>query len=158
MKKVILLASVLIFTLTGIGFAGPRGFGPDTKRGGMFMPRGKWWEIPKISESLTINQEEKEKLETMHYENRMLMIDLRGEVQKARLQLEQLMRGDSFNSEAGIQGFKRLQDARNALASERFKYVVEIREMLGTERYQKLKSAVREYRKKSKGDRRRKNK
>lgn len=108
------------------------------------MPRGKWWEIPKISESLTINQEEKEKLETMHFENRMLMIDLRGEVQKAQLQLEQLMRGDSFNSEAGLQGFKRLQDAQNALTSERFKYVVAVRQMLGTERYRKLKVEIRE--------------
>ena len=31
MKRIILMASVLIFTLTGIGFAGPRGFGLKTR-------------------------------------------------------------------------------------------------------------------------------
>ena len=154
MKKTILMASVLILTLASIGYAGSRGFGPGMKRGGMLIPPGKWWELPKLSESLTLTQEEKEKLENLHFEHRRQMIDLRSEVQKAQLELEQLMRSDAFNTEAGIQGFKRLQDARSTLTGERFKYVLVVRDMLGTDRYRKLNAEVRKFWMKARGDRR----
>ena len=146
MKKAILMATVLILTFTGAGFAGQGGFGPDMKRGGMLMPPGPWWESEKLSESLAITGEEKEKLENLFYEHRKGMIDLRGEVQKARLELKQLMRSDTFTSEAGNAGFKRLQDARNMLAAERFNYAVAVRELLGTDRYRKLKAELGKFR------------
>jgi Spy/CpxP family protein refolding chaperone len=154
MKKAILMATVLILTLTGVGFAGQRGFGPGMNRGSMLMPPGPWWEQPKLSQSLTITDAEKEKLENLFFGHRKGMIDLRGEAKKARLDLEQLMRSDTFNAEAGNAGFKRLQDARNTLAAERFKYIVAVRELLGADRYRKLKTETRKFRMKGKRSRR----
>jgi Spy/CpxP family protein refolding chaperone len=150
MKKVMLIATVLVLTLTGMGFAGQRGFGPGMKKGGMLIPPGPWWERPTLSESLALTDEEKGKLETVFFEHRKGMIDLRGETRKARLELEQLMRSEAFNAEAGNAGFKRLQDARNTLAAERFKYVVAVRDLLGADRYRKLKAETRKFRMKGK--------
>ncbi len=146
MKKVILMAMVFVLAISGLSLAEQRGFGFDMKRGGMLMPPGPWWELPKLSESLSIIDEEKVKLENLFYEHRKGMIDLRGEAQKARLELEQLMRSDTFTSEAGKAGFKRLQDAQNMLAAERFSYVVAVRELLGAERYRKLRAEIRKFR------------
>ena len=82
------------------------------------------------------------------------MIDLRSEVKKARLELEQFMRSDAFTSEAGSAGFKRLQDAQTTLAAKRFNYVVAVRELLGTDRYRKLKTELRKFRPEAKSSRR----
>ena len=155
MKSVILLASVLVFTLSGVGFAGPHEFGPVMGRGVMSIPPGNWWEHPKLSKDLSLSQEEKEKLEILNFEHQRRMIDLISRVQKEQLELEHLLRSTAVDAKTCLERFKQLQDARNALETERFKYhLVDIREMLGTERYLKLKPEVHEFRMDSKGDRR----
>ena len=158
MKKVTLLALLFMFALSGISMAknpgfGGRGSGPQKES--MGVPGGKWWKTPQMADKLALTQEEKAKLDSMYLNHRHQMIDLRSQVQKERLELEQLLDSSTFNGEASMECFKKLQEARTSLATERFKFLVQVRELLGLERFQQLKVKVRQHRMKRKQERRR---
>jgi len=157
MKKVTLLALLFMFALSGISMAKDPGFGrgkagPGKKSIG--IPGGKWWKKPQVTDKLALTQEEKEKLDTMYLQHRRQMIDLHSQVEKERLELEQLLDSSTFNAAACMGRFKKLQEARTSLATERFKFLAQVREMLGLERFQQLKADVRQHRMKRRHGRR----
>jgi Spy/CpxP family protein refolding chaperone len=135
MKKTALMTFVLVFALSGISMARGPGYGREN-----IMPRGKWWKSPEVAERLRLTPDEKEKLDTQYLEHRQQMIDLRAQVAKERLELEQLFDSTKFDSAACMDSFKKLEKAHVNLATERFKFLVQVREMLGLERFQELKA------------------
>jgi len=149
MKKATLLTLVFIFALSGISMAKDAGFGMGGLghgKGKMGMFGGKWWKMPKVSDKLALTLEEKEKLDNMHLQHRRKMIDLRSQVQKERLELEHILDSSAFSATASMDRFKKLQEAHTILAIERFRFLVQVRELLGLGRFQELKYEVREYR------------
>ena len=74
------------------------------------------------------------------------MIDLHSQVQKERLELEQLLDNKDFNAKTSIDHFTKLQKAHNTRAAERFRFLVQVRELLGLDRFQQLKGQVRKFR------------
>lgn len=155
MKRLALLALVLIFALSGISMAiakdpsfgrGRSGHGKEA----LGMPMGKWWKMPQVADKLGLSQEEKEKLDSIYLQHRHQMIDFRGQVQKERLELEHLLDSRTFNAVACMDRFKKFVEARNNLTTERFKFLIQVRELLGLERFQQLKAGFRQYRIKGK--------
>jgi Spy/CpxP family protein refolding chaperone len=110
----------------------------------------KWWNIPQVAEKLSLTKEEKEKLDTLYYEQRSRMIDLRGQAAKDRLELEKLFNKEPFDSEAVLNSFKKSQEARNTIGIERFKFLIKVREMLGNDRFQTLEGEFKQLRDKRK--------
>lgn len=158
MKKVTLLALLFMFALSGMSMAKNPGFGgqrPGHQKESMGVPGGKWWKTPQVADKLALTQEQKAQLDSMYLNHRHQMIDLRSQVQKERLELEQLLDSSTFNAAASMDRFKKLQEARTSLATERFKFLVQVREMLGLERFQQLKVKVQQHRMKRKQARRR---
>ena len=149
MKKVVLLALVFVFALSGISMA--RDPGSRREEG---MPPGKWWKVPQVAERLSLTEEERQKLDTMYLEHRHRMIDLRTQVEKERLELEQLLDSTSFDPAASMERFKKLQDTHRALATERFQFLLQVRSLLGLDRFQLLKAQVWKHRMKQKRGRR----
>lgn len=159
MKKSTLLTLVFIFVLSSINMAMAKdpGFGGQRLGHGkksMGMPVGKWWKMPHVADKLALNQEEKEKLDSMYLQHRHQMIDFRSQVDKERLELEYLLDSNTFNAAASMDRFKKFEQARNNLATERFKFLIKVRELLGLQRFQQLKAEVRQYRMKGKRGRR----
>ena len=74
------------------------------------------------------------------------MIDFNGQVEKERLELEEIFDSSSFDAAACIDRFKKLQEAHKSLATERFEFLVQVRELLGLDRFQQLKTEVRRHR------------
>ena len=148
MKKIILL-TIGCFLMTAVmGFADM-----DRSRGSMKLPHGKWWRVPKIVEIQKITPEEQVKLDTLYIENRRQLIDLKGNLQKELLELEILFDQADFNQNACTRQYKKVQEARTKLSVERFKFVIQVRELLGLERFRQLESKYREFRKLRKGKR-----
>jgi Spy/CpxP family protein refolding chaperone len=149
MKRIVLVLLVLMFALPPVCAAkqrsGGEGCGPQGKES-MGVPRGKWWKMPQMTERLNLTEDEKEKLDLMFLEHRRQMIDLRSAKQKERLELEHLLDSPSLDSTACMRRFMNVQEAHKALALERFKFLLGVRETLGLDRFQQLKSQVREHR------------
>lgn len=156
MKRVSLLALFFVFVFSGISMARDSGFGREGRGGGkegMGMPHGKWWKMPQAADKLGLTQEEKEKLDEMYLEHRRQRVDLHAQIEKQRLELEELLDGKTFDAKGCMERFKKVQEVQNGLAEERFRFLVQVRELLGLERYQQLKNEFRRHRMKGKQDR-----
>ncbi len=107
---------------------------------GARMPLGKWWHMPQVAEQLNLNGREKEQLDNLFIQSRRKMIDLKSAVEKERLELGILMDKETFDEDAVIGQFKRLGQARANLTTERFRFILEVRKILGADRFQSLKT------------------
>ncbi len=105
MKKTILLILIFVFALANITMAKSPGYGERGwahRKESMGIPSGKWWKRPKVAEKIGITEEEKGKLYNMYYKHRYQMIDFHSQVQKERLELEQLLDSKDFNAKVCI--------------------------------------------------------
>ena len=151
MKKTILMTVVVFFVLSGMSLARD----PRPPKDRMSLPPMKWWNIPQVAEKLSLTKEEKQKLDTLYYDQRSRMIDLRSQAAKNRLELEKLFNTEPFDSVACLNSFKKSQEARNTIGLERFRFLLKVREMLGNERFQTLKGEFKQFREKKKLGKRR---
>jgi len=149
MKRAAFVVLAFIFVLPAVSAAKPRvgcEGGAHHAKEGMGVPHGKWWKMPQTAERLKLTDEEKEKLDRLFLEHRRRMIDLSREMQKERLELEQLLDSTSFDSAASMARFMKVQAAQKDIAVERFRFLLGVREIVGLERFQELKAEVREHR------------
>lgn len=166
MKKIIISALVCFFALTSFAMAqGPGncpwwnngnggnggngyGMGQGMGRGmvgmmgnrGMMLPPGKWWQLPNAVKSLNLSAEEQAKLNDLFLKNRTELIDLKSNLQKERLALDQIMDNPKFDEAAAKYQQNKLDDARAKLSKSRFDFLLGVRKILGNDRYQKLKT------------------
>ncbi len=151
MKKIILITiGFFIITVGGVNAAGPK-----KEQSGLRLPPGKWWRLPRIAEDQKITPEEQTELDKLYIQNRRQLIDLKSALQKQLLELEIIFEEQDFNPNRSLKQYQKVQDARTRLALERFKFVVEVRNLLGLERFRQLESKFREFRKKYRGQKKR---
>jgi len=109
-------------------------------------PAGKWWRLPRVSKELHLRGDEKNELDDLFIENRRKLIDLKSELERARLDLDALLDKGSLNDDAVQRQYDRLEQARENLARERFRFLLEVRRILGPERFDRLKRMYRQFR------------
>jgi len=141
MKKVTMFFLIYLLATPGICLA--RGHGGME---GLKMPHGKWWQMPEVAKKLGLTSEEQQKLDDLFVQSRRQMIDLKSNVEKEKLELEMILDQQDFNESACMDRFKKFQDARNKLVNERFRFLVEVRKLLGLDRYRQLKTEFRDRR------------
>jgi len=112
------------------------------------IPPGKWWVLPEIAEKLNLNEGEKKKLEEMFVEYRRVMIDFKGAVEKEWLDLDLLLEKDPLDEGIILERHKKLEATRSQFSRVRFKFLLDIRKILGKDRYLRLKTIYREYKQK----------
>ncbi len=113
------------------------------------VPPGKWWKKPAIVRSLSLTPEQQDKLDAILAKNRRSFIDLKADVEKKQLDVEELMaKKDSDPAKVGAaidaaeQARAKLRkavslmvlDMRNVLTDAQWKMVVERREQWREER------------------------
>ncbi len=100
---------------------------------------GKWWRMPDVSRMLDLNDGQVNQLDNLYTDNRGRLMSLKDSVERERLQLDEIMESEPFNEAAVMAQLRKLESVRGSLASERFRYVMEVRKMLGRERFNRLK-------------------
>jgi Spy/CpxP family protein refolding chaperone len=137
MKKTLIFTVLLLLTITGAGLA--KGPGPGFDGDHTPIPPGKWWMMPEVSQKLSLTPEEQKQLNDAFYQHREKMIGLRSTLSKEHLELEKQLDSDAFDAAACKTQFASLTQARASMAAERFDFLVQVRQMLGLERFQQLK-------------------
>ncbi len=112
------------------------------------LPPGKWWQMPQVSEKLNLSPEQKKTLDELFTNNRSKLSDLRSDLKKGRSELESAMAKDPLDEAAVMEQFKKLEATRTNIATERFQFILQVRKLLGAERFQTLKTLIKEHRKK----------
>jgi len=141
MKKVTIFSLICLLAAPGIGLA-------REHRGmeGLKMPHGKWWRMPEVAKKLELTSEEQQKFDDLFVQSRRRMIDLKSNVEKEKLEMEMILDQQDFDESACMDRFKKFQDARTKLANERFRFLIEVRKLLGLDRYRQLKTEFRDRR------------
>ena len=107
--------------------------------GAQSEPSGKWWHDPGIKAELKLQNSEIKRLDRLFNQSRRRLIDLKNKVEKAQFEYQRLMEAEPLDERAVNRQFGQLEKARSQLASERSRFLVEVRKILGHERFQRLK-------------------
>jgi Spy/CpxP family protein refolding chaperone len=103
--------------------------------GPMGGPMGRWWDRPQVAEQLALTPDQKQKLETVTLNGARTMIDLKGAVEKAEIDLRAASDAEPFQPDKVREAFHVMQ---------RFEMLLKVRSVLSAEQWQKLRTVVRE--------------
>ena len=112
---------------------------------GQDVPSGKWGDNPKIQKNLNLNPKEVGKLDDLFAHSRRKLITLKSEVEHEQFELDQLLSQKKENDKAVKKQFQKLEKARTNLANEQLEFVIGVRNILGSERFQQLKANYKKW-------------
>ena len=112
---------------------------------GQDVPAGKWWYNAKIQKNLNLSDDEINKLDKLFAKSRRKLIKLKSEVENEQFELDQLLGQKKVDDAKVTKQFQKLEKARKNLANERLQFVIGVRNILGHERFQQLKSNYKKW-------------
>ena len=113
------------------------------------VPAGKWWHMPGVIKKLELSDGQIKQLDSLIVQNRLKLIDLKSALEKERFELQNLLEKDPLDEKAVLNQYPRLQAARSKLDAERFSFLLDVRKILGVERFQHLEMLVKDFREKN---------
>jgi len=143
MRRLVFYVLMCFLVLPGISMAGDHG-GPNE---GIDLPPGKWWRMPDVAKELNISSDGQQKLDDFYYKHRTQMIDLKGALEKEQIALERSIEKEVLDEAVCKDQYQKVLNARNKLSIERYNFLIEVRKLLGYERFLQLKPKFRELRK-----------
>jgi Spy/CpxP family protein refolding chaperone len=105
---------------------------------GMDASAGKWWRHQKVAQRLNLSQEEINQLDSAFVDSRKKLIELKGHVEIEQLELEMLIENPTLDEPAVLNQYQNLEKARMALGTERFRFFMLVRKIIGYEKFQQL--------------------
>lgn len=117
-------------------------------------PPGKWWKRPKIAERLKLKPEQQERLDEIFSKHRRSFIDLRADVERRAVDLEELLtKKDSDPARIGP-ATDALEQAKARLGKARTMMIVDMRSVLSEDQWQKILELREEWRRERMDERR----
>jgi Spy/CpxP family protein refolding chaperone len=135
MLKKVWIGILLIFMVSLAGAAA-----------GQDVPSGKWWYNKKVVQNLNLIQKEIRQLDQLYENSHRKLIKLKNAVESEQFELDTLLGKETVNDAKVRKQFKRLESARTNLADERLGFVIRVREIIGADRFQQLKTSYKKWR------------
>jgi len=126
---------LLIFMISLPGFAT-----------GQDVPSGKWWYNKRVVQNLNLTQKEIRELDQLYAKSHRELIKLKNAVEREQFELDELLGEKTVDDAKVRKQFKRLESARTDLSNERLGFVIGVREIIGAERFQQLKTSYKKWR------------
>ena len=122
----------------GPGFGGHR---PPMERAlGSQGNQGRWWNNPKMVDELKLTDEQRKSMDAIFYKHREKLVDLRGTVQKAELEMEPLMRDDQPNEAKILAQIDKVAQARAELEKANARFLMDLRNKLTPEQWKQVQT------------------
>ena len=113
---------------------------------GQELPSDRWWYAQNLAKKLNLAEAEIRELDQLHLASHSKLNKLKSAVEDAEFELDNLLGHNSMlDDEVRIQ-FERLEEARADLSNELLRFAVRLREIIGDERLEQLKSAYEKLR------------
>ena len=110
------------------------------------VPSGKWWYNKKVIQNLNLTQKEVGQLDRLYEDSHRKLIDLKSAVKREQFELDTLLGKEPVDDAKVRKQFKRLEKARTDLADERLGFIIRVREIIGADRFQQLKTSYKDWR------------
>lgn len=117
---------------------------PDGERAGAFPEAGVWWRSSEVVRALGLTPDQVNRLEAIVRSERGRLVDLRAEVVKARLDLDDALAREPFDEQAVMPAAERFEARRADLARARTAMLVRMRGVLTKAQYDVLRERMRE--------------
>jgi Spy/CpxP family protein refolding chaperone len=101
---------------------------------------GRWWNNPKVVEQLKLTEEQRKAFNAILLEHREKLIDLRGNVEKAELEMEPLMSADQPNEARILSQIDKVAQSRAELEKANARFLLAIRSKLTPEQWKQMKA------------------
>jgi len=107
------------------------------------LPPGKWWEDQRLVSRIGLTEEQQEHIRDVVFTHARRMIDLKADVDKAGLDLASSVDQEDFDPAPVRATYAVFQTARQKLENERFEMLLEVRQVLTYEQWQKMEEIKR---------------
>jgi len=154
MRKVLLLAIIVAFAFTGIASARGPGAGNSADLDQRFDESGKFWQREKVSQELSLSEEEKENLTELYNSHREKVQGLREDLGKEMEALREIMDSTEVSSSDARKYFANAEKIRSVIQAERFELRLAQRQLLGKERFAKLRKMEKHMKQRRKREKR----
>jgi Spy/CpxP family protein refolding chaperone len=105
----------------------------------------KWWNSPRMVEELKLTPTEKDRLDQLFLEFRRNRIENRSKAKKEYLEIEAAFEKEPLDEARAKKAFAQVEAAKAASRKALHHFMLEVRRLLGYERYVKLKGLYQEY-------------
>jgi Spy/CpxP family protein refolding chaperone len=109
------------------------------------IPPGRWWRVPYFADQLNITDQQKDELDKLFDYNRDRLAELKKQMEQEKRDLMQMIEEEHLNENAAKGQMKKLESTRTILSATRFSYSLEVRKLLGYDRFQQLKTLYRNW-------------
>ncbi|HEY6930319.1 MAG TPA: periplasmic heavy metal sensor [Thermoanaerobaculia bacterium] len=99
---------------------------------------GKWWKNSRLAQEIALTSEQADRIEKVFVQSRPALIDLRADLEKKQFFLQQAMEEQSVPRGELESKMEAVEDARAALQKARQRMLLDIRQVLKPEQWQKL--------------------
>jgi Spy/CpxP family protein refolding chaperone len=114
------------------------GAGPAAAEGGLDGMR-KWWNSPGMVSQLKLTPAEKNSLDKLFLQFQRSRIEEKSKIAQARLDIEAAFEKEPLDEAGAKQAFHKVEEAKLARSRAVHVFMLEVRRLLGAQRYQKLK-------------------
>jgi Spy/CpxP family protein refolding chaperone len=122
----------------GQGFAAHRP--PFEKALGSQGARGRWWNSPEMIEKLKLTDEQRKAMDGILLQHREKLVDLKGAVEKAEIEMEPLMRDDQPNEAKIVAQIDKVAQARAELEKANARFLLALRGKLTPEQWKMVQA------------------
>src|SRR5512140_3122961 len=102
------------------------------------VPPGKWWKRPRIVERLKLKPDQQERLDEIFSKNRRSFIDLKADVDRRAVDLEELLTKKGSDPARIFAATDALEQAKAKLGKTRTMMIVEMKGVLSDEQWQRI--------------------
>lgn len=99
---------------------------------------GRWWNNPKIVEKLKLTDDQRKAMDDIFLKHREKLVDLRGNVEKAEIEMEPLVKADQPNESAVMSQIDKVAQARAELEKANARFLFALRAKLTPEQWKQV--------------------
>ncbi len=126
------------------------GFGPHQppmeRAFGLGGHHGRWWNNPNIISQLKLTDDQRKAMDSIFLAHREKLIDLRGTLEKAELELQPLMSQDQPNDSAILGQVDKIAAARTELERANARFLLDIRAKLTPDQWKMVRDNWQQHR------------
>ncbi|MGA2538330.1 MAG: Spy/CpxP family protein refolding chaperone [Terracidiphilus sp.] len=101
---------------------------------------GRWWNNPKVAERLKLTDTQRKAMDDTLQQHRETLVDLRGTLQKAELELEPMMKEDQPNESQILAQIDKVAQARAELEKANARFLLAIRSKLTPDQWKQVEA------------------
>lgn len=107
---------------------------------------GKWWKHPRVAQELNLTPDQSSEIEKIFVKSRPKLIDLRADLEKKQLALQVAMEDKTADRAAVEKKIEEVETARSSLQKTRAMMLLDMKQVLKPDQWEKLLSKQEERR------------